>query len=134
MSMSNVSQTRGNIEKPFIRALFRMPKQLLFLLLHFRLRNHQAIYFFLCQQVHANMYNDLCFTVITILYEIFQYPREMWVIVLYAQIYRELHRRLRIFNIYTNRLFTKLNVSIKIKKCIFPFAYLMRIRLLVYLM
>lgn len=26
MSMSNVSQTRGNIEKPFIRALFRMPK------------------------------------------------------------------------------------------------------------
>lgn len=77
MSMSNVSQTRGNIEKPFIRALFRMPKQLLFLLLHFGLRNHQAIYFFLCQQVHAGMYSDPCFTVITILYEIFQYAREM---------------------------------------------------------
>lgn len=49
-----------------------MPKQLLFLLLHFGLRNHQAIYFFfflfLCQQVHAGMYNDLCFTVITRLY------------------------------------------------------------------
>lgn len=55
MSMSNVSQTRGNIEKPFIRALFRMPKQLLFLLLHFGLRNHQAIYFF-C----ANRYMPTC--------------------------------------------------------------------------
>lgn len=62
MSMSNVSQTRGNIEKPFIRALFRMPKQLLFLLLHFGLRNHQAIYFFFmptdtCQHVQWSLFH-----------------------------------------------------------------------------
>jgi hypothetical protein len=89
MSMSNVSQTRGNIEKPFIRALFRMPERLVFLLLYFGLCNHRAIYFFSlslslslslflpCQQVNANVYNDLCFTAITILYEILQRARNM---------------------------------------------------------
>lgn len=45
------------------------------------------------------MYNDPCFTV-TILYEVFQYAREMWVIVLHAQIYRELHRHLHFQYLY----------------------------------